>query len=219
MVAPPFLMEIKAMELDKNVQAVLDSYHQRMEKESILMQSLPIEEGMKRRDEFLLPVGEEVGLFLNTLIKGSRAIKILEVGTSYGYSTNWLAEAAKQTGGHVFTLEIDQNKSDYAKEQLKSAGLDNYVTTIVNDAVEWITKTQYTFDFVLLDIWKELYIPCLEAVKNKLNSGAFLIADNILHPPHHKKEADAYRLSIIESGKFNSVLLPIGAGLEVSKLK
>lgn len=205
--------------MNDRIKAVLKEYHERIDAENALMRSLTIEEGMKRRDEFLLPVGVEVGQFLNSLIKGSKAINILEVGTSYGYSTIWLAEAAKQTGGHVFTLEIDQHKSDYAKKQLAAAGLDKFATPIVTDAVEWIKKTQYTFDFVLLDIWKELYIPCLEAVKNKLNSEAFLIADNILHPPHHKKEADAYRTRIKAINRFDSVLLPLGSGLEVSKLK
>lgn len=217
MVAPQFPTEIETMEFDKKTQVVLDSYHKRMEIEEALMRSLPLEEGMKRRDEFLLPVGEEVGRFLNLLIKGSHTKSILEVGTSYGYSTFWLAKAAKQTGGHVHTLEIDQVKSNYAKEQLKRAGLDTYVTFVVTDAVNWIGQSKQSFDFILLDIWKELYVPCLQALKSKLNPKGFLIADNMIHPPNHKEEANAYRKLIKDIGHFDSVLLPLGSGLEVSK--
>jgi len=219
MVVPQFLMETKTMEFEKHTQEVINNYHKRMEKETALMRSLPIEEGMKRRDEFLLPVGKEVGQFLNNLIKGAQSKNILEVGTSYGYSTIWLAEAAKQTGGHIFSLEIDQEKSEYAKEQLESAGLDNYATPIVTDAVEWIQNTQQSFDFVLLDIWKELYVPALKAVHTKLNQEAFIVADNMIFPPNHKMEAMAYRTAVKNLNKFNTVLLPLGAGLEVSKLK
>jgi len=72
MVVTQFLMETKTKKKKKHTQEVINNYHKRMEKETALMRSLPIEEGMKRRDEFLLPVGKEVGQFLNYLIKGGQ---------------------------------------------------------------------------------------------------------------------------------------------------
>jgi len=219
MVAPPFLMEIKAMEFNTNIQSALDTYHQRMGDEMKLMQSLSHEEGMRRRDEFLLPVGKEVGQFLNNLIKGAQSKNILEVGTSYGYSTLWLAEAAMANNGKVITLEIDQNKSDYAAQQIKSAGLQDHVEFKTVDAVSWLNNTTECFDFVLLDIWKELYVRALKAVHTKLNQEAFIVADNMIFPPNHKVEAKEYRTAVKDLNKFNSVLLPIGGGLEVSKLQ
>jgi len=211
--------EIDSIKMEQKIKTVLEAYHQRIEKENALMRSLPIEEGMKMRDDFLLPVGEEVGQFLNTLIKGAKSKTILEVGTSYGYSTVWLAEAAKQTGGKVITLEIDQKKSVYTKEQLQKAGLANHVDFRVGDALELIEASAESFDFVLIDIWKELYVPSFHKVLPKLNNEAFVVADNIIFPPHHKKEAVAYRKAVRETKIFDSVLLPIGSGLEVSKLK
>lgn len=202
----------------KVIRNILDQYHDRMAKENHLMKTLPFEEGFQMRDQFLLPVGEEVGQFLNTMIKGSKAKKILEIGTSYGYSTLWMAEAAKTTGGHVVSLEIDPKKSAYAEAQLKLAGLDRYVTFIVADAVNWINDTKQRFDFVLLDVWKELYLPCLLGLQDKMIKGGFLIADNMTHPPQHKRETDDYKAGIIENGKFQSILLPLGAGIEVSKV-
>jgi len=203
---------------DNKIQTVLESYHKRITAENKLMQSLPIEEGMKMRDDFLLPVGEEVGQFLNTLIKGGQSKTILEVGTSYGYSTVWLAEAAKKTGGKVITLEIDPKKSAYAKEQLQEAGIGDFVDFRVGDALDLIDASDDTFDFVLIDIWKEFYVPCFHKVIPKLNGEAFVVADNIIFPPQHEKEAAAYRESVQKSNLFDSILLPIGSGLEVSKL-
>lgn len=200
----------------KAIRVVLDKYHDRIAKENHLIKSLPFEQGFQMRDEFLLPIGEEVGQFLNSLIKGCKAKSILEIGTSYGYSTLWLAEAAKTTGGQVFSLEIDPKKSAYAEAQLKLAGLYSYVTFIVADAVGWIKESMQLFDFVLLDVWKELYVPCFLGLEGKIKKGGFLIADNMIHPPHHKKETDEYRARILEHKQFQSILLPLGAGIEVS---
>jgi len=98
------------------------------------------------------------------------------------------------------------------------AGLDMYVTFIVADAVGWIKETLQLFDFVLLDVWKELYVPCFLGLRGKMNKGGFLIADNMIHPPQHKKETDDYRASIMGHGEFQTILLPLGAGIEVSKV-
>ncbi len=204
--------------MEKKVHDLLAEYHARIKRETALMKSLPIEEGMKRRDEFLLPVGEEVGRFLSEMVKSAASKSILEVGTSYGYSTLWLAQAAKVSGGKVITLEIDKTKSNSAKEQIKKAGLEEQVEFRIGDAVDLIKSAEEQFDFVLIDIWKELYVPSLMAVMPKLNPGAYVIGDNMIHPPMHHAEAKAYRTAIKESGLFESVLLTLGSGIEVSRL-
>lgn len=202
--------------MEKNFQMVLSEYHRRIERENLIMRELG-SEGFKRRDEFLLSVGREVGQFLNTLIKGARAKTILEIGTSYGYSTIWMAEAAKATKGKVFTMEIDSEKVAYAKAQIRAAGLEEYVDFRVGDALESIRQAKERFDFVLLDIWKELYLPCFDLFYPKLKDKAFIIADNMLFPEIHQKDAAKYRSAVQSSGMFDSVLLPIGTGIEVSK--
>ena len=198
---------------------MLNEYHQRLAAENILMRELPRSEGMKRRDEFLLAVGEDVGRFLNMMVKSANAQSILEIGTSYGYSTLWLAEAAKATGGKVISLEIDEAKATFAQAKMESAGLGAYVEFRIGDALESIRQATEMFDFVLVDIWKELYIPSLELFLPKLSSGAYVLADNMLHPPVHKPEAEAYRKKIKVSEAFDSVLLPIGSGIELSCLR
>lgn len=204
------------IDIDHNIQAVLSEYHQRMVEEETLMRSLPVEEMMGRRDEFLLPVGEEVGQFLYALAKSSKSKVILEIGTSYGYSTVWLAAAAKAHGGKVITLEIDAEKANFAKSQIDKAGLADVVDFRVGDALESIKQSSEAFDFVLLDIWKSLYIPCFELIQHQLNQGAFVIADNILHPPTYRKDMEVYKNRVKGTEAFDSVLLPIGSGIEVS---
>jgi len=205
--------------MDERIKTVLAAYHQRIEDETALMKSLPIAEGMKRRDEFLLPVGKEVGQFLNSMVKAAKAQTILEIGTSYGYSTVWLAAAAKQTGGKVITLEIDAQKATFAKTQIEKAGLIDFVEFRIGDALESIQQATEIFDFVLVDIWKELYVPSFELFFPKLKVGAYVMGDNMIHPPMHHKEAAAYRAAITATKAFDTVLLPIGSGMEVSLLK
>lgn len=205
--------------LDEKVESVLEAYHQRIAYEDSLMKSLPFAEGMKRRDEFLLSVGVETGIFLNTFIKSAKPQTIIEVGTSYGYSTVWLAEAAKTYGGQLITLEISAEKAEYAQTQIAQAGLSDVVTFEIGDALHLINQMTAGIDFVLLDIWKELYTPCFDLLYPKLNKGAWIFADNMLFPPSSRPEAEAYRKRVKETNAFDSVLLPIGSGIEMSFLR
>jgi predicted O-methyltransferase YrrM len=204
------------IKFDEKVEAVLKEYNQRMEEEDVRMRSLAPAEGMKFRDEFLLSVGAETAIFLNTLIKSAQSKTILEVGTSYGYSTIWLGEAAKANNSFVISLENSPEKANYAKQQIKKAGLADFVEIRVGDALESLAKANEMFDFVLLDIWKELYVPCFDLFYPKLKKGAFVIADNMIFPPHSQAEATFYRNYLKEKAAFDSVLLPIGSGIEVS---
>jgi predicted O-methyltransferase YrrM len=82
------------MAMDSRVEAVLAQYEGRAAREAVLMERLALEEAMRRVDEFLIPVGPEAGALLNVLIKAAHARTILELGTSYGYSTVYLAEGS-----------------------------------------------------------------------------------------------------------------------------
>src|SRR5271166_359582 len=90
--------------MDEVVTRVLDEYTARIEREARLMQSADTAQWRQRRDELLLPIGPDTGRVLNILIKSAKARTILELGTSYGYSTVWLAEAARHTDGRVVSL-------------------------------------------------------------------------------------------------------------------
>jgi predicted O-methyltransferase YrrM len=169
------------------------------------------------RDVMLIPIGHDVGVLLNLLIKSHGCKTILEVGTSYGNSTLWFAEAARQTGGKVISLELSQKKVDYAKVMLQKAGLADHVEFIVGDAIESIRGLPGPFDFVLIDLWKELYIPTLEAVYPKLAEGAYIAADNMLIPPPVVEHAIPYRKAVRAKPNIQSVLIDTGQGVELSR--
>ena len=202
---------------DLNFIEVLRIYEDRIQKEDKIMKSLAAGEGMQRRDEFLLSVGEDAAVFMNTLVKSANAKIILEIGTSYGYSTLWLAEAARENGGLVITLEADEAKVTYAKDKLKQAGLLKYVDFRVGDALNLIEEAEEHFDFVLVDIWKDLYLPCFELFYPKLNDKAWVLADNMIFPPQSNEVTQLYQNRIRQTENFSSVLLPIGSGIELSQ--
>lgn len=207
------------IKFDNKIESVLTRYHNRIEEEKTLAESLSFEERNERIDEFLLPVGEATGIFLNEMVKSSQSKTILELGTSYGYSTVWLAEAARANAGKVITMEKSEEKARYAQEQIKEAGLTEYVEFRIGNALEYLAAATEIFDFVLLDIWKELYVPCFDLFYPKLNKAAWIAADNMLYPPQHHTEATAYRNRVKETNAFDTILIPLGSGIELSKLK
>ena len=202
--------------MDDKVSAVLEFYHQRMQDEAELLRGRPAQgQGNEWVDRMLLAVGPDTGQFINILASSLRAPTILEVGTSYGYSGIWLAEAARKAGGRVTTLELQDYKAAYARERAVEAGLANYIDYQVGDAVKMIGELPAGIDFVLLDLWKDLYVPCLDAFYPKLNPGAIIVADNMLFPGGEimQRYADAVRAK----PGMTSVLLPVGSGIEVSR--
>jgi predicted O-methyltransferase YrrM len=173
-------------------------------------------EGYANVDDLLLPVGQEVGWFLHSLIMAKRPHRILELGTSYGYSTLFLADAAKQVGGTVITMDLADYKQAEARAQLTKAGLVDVVNFRLGDAVALIHEDPGPFDFVLLDIWKDLYLPCLEAFHAKLSDEAIIAADNMVFPEMARADVRKYRAAIAALPDLNSALLPIGNGVELS---
>ncbi len=103
------------------------------------------------------------GHLLYDLIIGLEIRSILEVGTSYGYSTLWFAHALKQTGGRLVTTELVGYKLAHAREQLKAADLDDVVDFREGDALEIIPTLEGPFELVFVDLWKDLYIPAPSA--------------------------------------------------------
>ena len=95
-------------------------------------------------------------------------------------------------------------------ERFARAGLTDYVEWRCGDAVALLERERQPFDFVLLDIWKELYVPCLRAFHSKLAEGAIVVADNIIYPENVRDDAHAYRaaVALIEN---NGLVLDLGA--------
>src|SRR5579872_3656706 len=142
--------------VEARTQKVFAEYTARAAEEARLMQRLSPQEALSRLDEFLLPIGEQTGELIRLLVRGARPRTILEIGTSYGYSTLYLAEAAREVGARVITLELAAHKSAYASDALQRAGLADHVEFQVGDALELLPQLAQTLDFVLIDLWKDL---------------------------------------------------------------
>jgi predicted O-methyltransferase YrrM len=205
--------------MDKAVAQVLHEFELRSDKESEEMREMDGRTMYRRRDEFLLSVGPATGQLINLLAKEAGAKTIVEVGSSFGYSTVWLAEAARETGGKVISLEIRPEKQANARASIERAGLSGLVEFRLGDARESIAQLSPGVDFVLLDLWKDLYIPCFDLLYPKLADGAFIAADNMTYPEATRKEAEEYRRHVRTRADIQSVLLPVGSGIELTRYK
>lgn len=201
--------------MDDRIKLVLDAYHERMDEE----RNSPREEAPGGRDggqdQRMRAVGPNTGRLLNILARSIEAPTILELGTSFGYSGIWLAEAARATGGRLITMELHGYKSAYARDMAEKAGLAGHVDFRVGDAVAMIAELAGKVDFVLVDLWKDLYLPCLEAFYPKLNPGAIVVADNMIRPGN--EDVRRYGRAVRALPGMTSVLLPVGSGIEVSR--
>ncbi|SAL49858.1 O-methyltransferase family protein [Caballeronia sordidicola] len=169
-----------------------------------------------QRDERFLAVGPQTGQLINLLARSLEKPTILELGTSYGYSTIWLADAARASSGKVLTMELADYKSVFARDMVTKAGLACYVDYRVGDAVAMIADVEERVDFVLLDLWKDLYVPCLSAFVPKLNEGAIIVADNI---SRNREHAAKYCQAVRSIPGMSSFSVPVGQGLELSRYK
>src|SRR5882672_3858656 len=120
--------------MDHAVENILREYEKRSDAETERNRNMDDREFFKHRDEFLLSVGPATGQLLNLLARQSGAKTILEVGSSFGYSTVWLAEAARANGGRLITLEAIAEKQEYARAQIQKAGLTGFVDFRLGDA-------------------------------------------------------------------------------------
>ena len=200
---------------DDKVEQVWLRYAARAEADARRMQEMGAA-GFAVRDEFLLPVGEDVGRFLHALILARRPRRILELGTSYGYSTLFLADAARIVGARVITMELADYKQAHARAELAEAGLADVVDFRCGDAVAMTAADPGQFDFTLLDIWKELYLPCFEALYPRLADEGVICADNMIEPAMARPEVRQYRAAVQARPDLQTALLPIGQGIELT---
>jgi predicted O-methyltransferase YrrM len=165
------------------------------------------------RPKRMLNITPDTGRLLWILIRTSRATRILEIGTSNAYSTIWLADAARATGGRVVTLEADPGKITLARENLRRAGCADRVDLIAGRAAETLATLTGPFDFVFLDADRASYLTYLEAVLPKVVPGGLIVADNVTS---HPEELEAYLARVKSHPALFSVTVPVGKGEEIS---
>jgi len=165
------------------------------------------------RPRRMLNITRDTGRLLWILVSAMRATRILEVGTSNAFSTIWLADAARATGGRVTTLELNPDKIALARTNLASAGLAGLVDIIEGKAAATLASLPGPFDLVFLDADRPSYLTYLELVVPKLRAGGVLVADNVTS---HASELHDYLARVKSHPELFSVTVPIGNGEEIA---
>ena len=212
---------------DPKIQSVLDKLHRATWSDlSRIFSSLPTaarawsREGLKAIEPALfrssyLGLSPEQGRFLYITARALAAKRIVEFGTSYGISTIYLAAAARDNGGGmVIGSESEPDKCQGARANLAEAGLSEHVDIRLGDARQTLADGPGPVDLVLLDGWKELYVPILDLLMPRLRRGSVVLADDVFR---FRKALSPY-VKLMQSGRngFQSTSVRIGGGFEYS---
>ena len=151
----------------------------------------------------------ESAALLSVLVVAKQAQNLLEIGTSGGYSTLWLAEAAAQTGGRLTTLEIDPARHATAQRHLHACGLA--ATALCVDAAVFLRDTQEIYDFIPLDAERPAYPVYWPELRRCLaRSGSLLAVDNVIS---HAAQVQDFIALVAAAEDYHHSIVPIGAGL------
>jgi len=169
---------------------------------------------IKAADKGQLAVSEEDGRFMRVLIGLRNAKSILEIGAASGYSGIWLGLGARESHGHVVSIEFDPQRAKEAAANIQKAGLTDVVRVVHGDAFVEIPKLQGTFDLVFLDAWKPDYKRFFDMVYPRMDAGGVFLAHNVINKSSEMKPF----LDTIQNhpGLFTSVVSPGSEGMSVS---
>lgn len=161
------------------------------------------------RGDRMFNITRDTGEFLAVLVRATAARRVLEIGTSNGYSTLWLAEAARDIGGAVTTVESAQHKVSLAKVNFERSGLP-CITLVHDDAGRFLRQTESSaFDLVFLDSERSEYTRWWPELRRALRTGGLLVVDNALSHSHELAPLVAHLKSATE---FTTCLVPVGKG-------
>lgn len=142
-------------------------------------------------EERSLAITRDEGKFLYLLVKAMRAKVVIEIGTSFGYSTIWLAAAVSEIGGKVISFDVLPEKLEEAAKNLDKAELSDFTELILGDAKVLIKRITTPVDAVFLDADKRDYIEYIALALKKLRVGGIILSDNVLDCPEiHKDDPD-----------------------------
>src|SRR6266702_1532135 len=161
----------------------------------------------------MLTLEQATAHLLSIMVRSSRRTRLLEIGTSNGYSTIWLAWAASVTGGRVISIDRDARKQTLADANLRRVGLRELVEFTCGDATEIVAGLPGPFDCVFFDADRSSAPAQLALLMPKLTPDVLFLADNVLS---HPNEIVAYLRALEALPHFNRVIVPIGKGLSVA---
>ena len=174
--------------------------------------ALQLAEKLEETQHDFWNISHQTAEFISMLIKISKVKNVLEIGTSNGYSTLWIADALKDsnTDGHLTTIEFYEKRQCIARKNIENCNLSDYVTFKQGRALEIIPELDFVPDMVFIDANKAEYIQYFDLLKDKLPAGAIILADNVVS--HAAKVAD-FLETIKNDTRYQSQVLDLPAGL------
>src|SRR4030042_6996678 len=169
-----------------------------------------------RRGMMNVPIAD--GRLLRLLAEAIGAKHVVEIGTSNGYSGNWLCLALRTTGGKLTTYEIDERRASLARENFKGAGVDKLVTLVEGDAHNEITKLKEPIDLLFIDADKEGYVDYLNKLLPLLRPGGLIVAHNISMRGGQGRKPD-YAKAVTTNPDLETIFYEQGGGVSVTLKK
>ena len=167
--------------------------------------------GQSNRLDRLRNVEPETAELLGVLLRAARARRVLEIGTSNGYSTIWLADAAEAVGGSVLSLEVEPERTALARANLDEAGVGGFVELQTADAGEALASFEdKAWDLVFLDAERPAYVGYWPQLTRILRPCGLLVVDNTLS---HAGQLVEFSELVYGDPRVTSTLVTVGAGV------
>jgi predicted O-methyltransferase YrrM len=212
---------------DQELERLLSALHLRSDEQTTLLRSHDSERAKKaptedeirdfRRDK-LVALDRDKAEFCYQLCRATDARRVVEIGTSFGVSTLYLAAAVRDNvraaggNGVVIGTECEPEKASAARMHFEQAGLSRFIDLREGDLRETLVQIDGPVEFVLVDIWIAMARPALEMVSPHLKSGAIVVCDNT---EQYRNEYANY-FAFLKANGFRTMTLPFDGGLELS---
>jgi predicted O-methyltransferase YrrM len=169
------------------------------------------DEALEDRLQRFRNVEPETAELLGVLVRAMQARRVLELGTSNGYSTIWLADAAEAVGGSVVSLEVEAQRTALARDNLAQAGLAAFVELRTADAGEQLAAfADDAYDLVFLDAERPAYVGYWPHLVRILRPNGLLVVDNTLS---HANQLTEFSELVYGDERVTSTLVTVGAGV------
>lgn len=172
--------------------------------------------GLEETQKQFWNIARVTGEFLYTLIKAEGSKNVLEIGTSNGYSGIWLGKAVKENGGHLTTIEFYDKRLDVAKENFKTCGVSDVITTLKGSALMHLEylPDDFEIDFAFVDANKSEYIKYFEFIDKHMKKSGIIACDNVLS---HEAKCKPFIDAINSNPNYENVVIPLPAGLSLAR--
>jgi predicted O-methyltransferase YrrM len=214
---------------DPELELLLDALHRRSDEQAALLRNFeaertgkaPTEDEIREfRSDKLVALDRDKAEFCYQICRAIDARRVVEIGTSFGVSTLYLAAAVRDNvragggSGVVIGTEYEPAKASAARTHFERAGLSRFIDLREGDLRETLADLDGSVDFVLVDIWIAMSRVALELVSRHLRAGAIVLCDNT--GQYRKEYADYFAFLADPANGFRTMTLPFDGGFELS---